>query len=296
MKSRNDKIERGTASKNLHIGIIGAGRVGENIAFQLAKAGWHIRTIFSRTKSSAEYLAKIIAAGAANSIGELLKKCDAVFITVPDDEIIPIAEKIAEFSQIRTKTLIHCSGVMPSSMLAIAGAEFATASMHPFASIPPLSQMRNPFDGVFFGCEGDDIALKLVNEMVSDIGGIFYRIAPEKKTSYHAAGAFGANFIYALAYIAQFLLQKSEIDEKVAHTVVTTSMRIAVDNYKKFGIPEAITGPVARGDVKMVDAHINALKNTEFIELYIAASRILAKITGTEEKFDFDNILKSNAD
>ena len=277
---------------DFNIGIIGAGRVGSNIAYHLAKAGWHIKSVYSRTKRSAEKLAKEIPTGAVDTIEDVARKCDIVFITTPDEQIIPVAEEISELSCVRVKMLVHCAGIFSSSILAAAGMEILKASMHPFASIPPLAKDKNPYRGIVFACEGDAEAMKIVEKMVSDIGGIFFKIDKKVKTLYHSAAVFGANFIFVLAYITQTLLERADMDKNMSHYATTMLMKRALDNYEKIGIPVGITGPIARKDRMVVEAHIDALKDTEFFQYYIDLSRMLIKMLDIEKEFDLDMMIE----
>lgn len=271
--------------KNLRIGIIGAGRVGGNLAFWLSRSGWRIAKIYSRSESSAKMVASSIPTGVASSVKDVLRTCDVAFITVPDDAIVPVLEEISEHKPVRVKTLVHCAGCLPSSLLAIAGMEFAKVSIHPMSTIPPLSTKANPFRNIFFGVEGDEFAVKMAEQMVSDLDAKHTLVDTEKKPLYHTAGVFASNFLYVMAHIAQDLLIQSGIDDNIAKKVTITFIKRALRNLLRFGLPEGMTGPISRGDVRTVETHIKALKETEYLHLYVEASRIAAKIVDLENLF-----------
>ena len=269
--------------KKLRIGIVGAGRVGGNIAFQLARRGWHIASIFSRTDASARKVANAVMTGVAPTLESLFKHCDVAILTVGDSALPELCEQIQDFQHTTVRTLVHCSGVLPSSILGLAGLEFAKVSMHPIASIPPFPAKSNPFNGVIFGVEGDDFGVELARQLIADLDGKAQIIDPTMKPLYHAAGAFGSNFVYVLLAICEELLRESGLPRDAAIKGTATLAKKSIENYLKFGLPVGMTGPVARGDVATIAMHIEALRNSPYRELYLVASRIAAELAGKGE-------------
>ena len=272
--------------KSLKIGIVGAGRVGSNLAYWLSRNGYHIQAVYSRKFDSAKMLANAIPTGAVNDLQKIFISCDTIFLAVPDGALVPIAEEIKEFSKSRAKILLHCSGMMPSSVLGLAGMEYRKASMHPIASIPPLSTTQNPFKNVIFGIEGDDEAVAIAGQMIEDLGGIAHRINPAQKALYHSAALFAANFVFVLAHISQQLYEQCGFSQKLAKQNVENLIRSALTGYARHGMPQSMTGPVSRGDLQTVMAHLDALKDSDYREFYIIASRVAAEIVGKEEMFE----------
>jgi len=279
--------------KNLDIGIIGAGRVGGNLAYWLSRKGWRIKTVFSKTTQSAEKVANAIPTGISDNLQNVFENCDVAFLTVNDSAIVPLLDRIQEFSKYKVKTLAHCSGLLPSSILGLAGLDFAKVSIHPHAPIPRLSTKRNPFADVLFGIEGDKFGEEFAIEIVSDLGGILHHIDPAQKVLYHASGVFGSNFVYVIASVAQELLRESGISEELSKKTAQIMISRALQNFIDFGLPDGMTGPVVRGDIDTVQAHISALKNTPFLKFYIEGCRIAAKVAGKEKIFAelFDSII-----
>ena len=66
-------------------GVIGLGAMGANMARNLAKAN-HLETVFNRTTSTAEAVAKECACPVSTSPAELAEKCDLIITCVSRDE------------------------------------------------------------------------------------------------------------------------------------------------------------------------------------------------------------------
>jgi predicted short-subunit dehydrogenase-like oxidoreductase (DUF2520 family) len=268
--------------KSVSIGIVGAGRVGSNLAYRLSRGGWKIKTVFSATHAKAQALAYAVPTGVAPDLESVFKKCDAVFLTVPDRQIVPLCTKISYLEHVKTKYIFHCSGITPSSVMAIAGDEYKLASIHPFSPIPLLNRDKNVFANIFFGVEGDSDALPLAKEIVESLGGNFHRIDPSQKVAYHAAGSFGASFVNIMASIAAELLQSAGIDEQSARAAVCTMVKNVADNFATFGFVAAHTGPITRGDFDTIAKHLTALDKPHIKNLYIAAIRAAAETIGAD--------------
>ncbi len=272
--------------KSLRIGVVGAGRVGGNFAYWLSRKGWHIKSIYSRSRSRALRLAKLIPTGAANDLGSLFRSCDVAFLAVPDEALLPILEQVQEMRHVRVRTLAHFSGMMPSSVLGLAGLDFAKVSLHPMASIPPLDTKQNPFEGVVFGIEGDDFGVMLAKRIALDLGAFWAKVEPSKKPLYHSAAVFGANFVYLLVVLAERLLRDAGIPLECARKMSADLAKSAVRNYEVLHFPDGATGPVARGDASTIAAHIDALSQTPYLDIYCTLSEVLASLLGKEDLWD----------
>ncbi|MCD6595958.1 DUF2520 domain-containing protein [bacterium] len=271
---------------NKKIGIVGAGRVGSNIAYWLAENGWHIRAVYDKNTENARELANAIPTGYSDNLETVFKKCDIVFLTVPESSSTQVLEEISEFENCRTEILITMSGILPSSVLGLAGIEFSKISIHPLAGIPLLDKSRNPFHKVFFSIEGDEYAKKFAKSIIKQFDGYFWEIEPKNKTIYHTAGAFGANAIYAIADATEQMLRQAGFPDENIRTAVAALMMRSIENYKNLGLPAGMTGPLTRDDYSTVLAHLIALKDTEYFDLYAETMKTYADLLGKKDEFD----------
>ena len=105
-------------------------------------------------------------------------------------------------------------------------------------------------DGAAFGIEGDVEAVR----RAPAVGALHGRarsltLTAEKMALYHAGAVIASNYVVALADVARSLLVAAGIPEDEALPALLPLMTSAVRNLVEVGLPSALTGPVARGDV-----------------------------------------------
>ena len=80
-------------------------------------------------------------------------------------------------------------------------------------------------------------------------------VGPTGDPAYHAAAAMAANGAAALAFASVSLLEALGFDERSAEHAVGGLLRTVGENVQRLGVPDALTGPVARGEADVIDAH-----------------------------------------
>jgi predicted short-subunit dehydrogenase-like oxidoreductase (DUF2520 family) len=116
-------------------------------------------------------------------------------------------------------------------------------------------------------------------------------------TLYHAAAGLVANGAAALAAVGVELLAAAGAPRVVAAAMLGPLLRSVSENVQALGLPEALTGPVRRGDVVSVQSHLATLqaKLPEALPLYVAsieAQLPLARAIGDAPRANFDAIAR----
>jgi predicted short-subunit dehydrogenase-like oxidoreductase (DUF2520 family) len=243
--------------------IIGCGRVGRNLARHLKKEGYRPLGFASRSIGSAQQAAS--AAGmetATTRPWEITPGADLIFITTPDGAIETVCEEIVEnggFS--KDAVVLHCSGLLPSTILASARSADATiGSMHPLQSFSAPDYPINPFSEIIVSIEGDPAAREMARMAATDLGATVHTIRTDAKTLYHAAAVVASNYLVAVMDIALKMLESAGISKTEGFAVLKPLIEGTLRNIEKSGTENALTGPIARGDVQTVNEHIAALK------------------------------------
>jgi predicted short-subunit dehydrogenase-like oxidoreductase (DUF2520 family) len=235
--------------------------------------------------------------GHSDSPSEIARSGEIVFITTPDDFIESVCVEISEqdgFQQ--DSVVIHCSGALSSEILAPARACGArVASLHPLQSFASADQAVSLMPGSFCTVEGDENALSIVRKIAEDLGGIVLEITAEKKTLYHAAAVAASNYLVTLIHLALELDRAAGLDSDTSLNALLPLIKGTLDNIGKKGIPDALTGPIARGDVETVSAHLKAMgKDTPgLLPLYRCLGLYtidIARIKGTISKDTADEL------
>lgn len=243
--------------------IIGCGKVGKTLAHL-----WHangsviIRDILNTSVESGKRAVKFIGAGTASeNLGEL-RTTDIILIAAPDDHIASCCAGLAETGLLSSRSIVfHCSGALPSSVLhsaSVLGA--AVASVHPIRSFARPEKVVQEFAGTYCGVEGDSRAIDALAPLFNAIGAHFVQIDRERKILYHAGAVFASNYLVTLLDTAVQTYGEAGIPKDVALKIMASLVRETTENVLQTGPEQALTGPVARGDIATVVKQYQVVK------------------------------------
>jgi predicted short-subunit dehydrogenase-like oxidoreductase (DUF2520 family) len=248
------------SSKGKHIlkktlNIIGAGRVGRVFAQLFATNEiFLVQDVLNRSaESSADAIAFIGAGTVANRYQDL-RAADVTMLAVPDDQIALCCAELAEYGQIAADSvLFHCSGALSSTDLQAASSlGAAVASAHPVRSFADTAAVARHFNGTFCGLEGDPRAVALLEPALSAIGARVIALQASSKTLYHAASVFACNYLVTLMDVALNAYVAAGIPEHIARQMAEPLASETLSNVFRLGPAQALTGPIARGDLEAV--------------------------------------------
>jgi predicted short-subunit dehydrogenase-like oxidoreductase (DUF2520 family) len=194
-------------------------------------------------------------------------------LAVPDRAITPLAVELSSDGDIAPRhAVLHLSGLRDRTALApLASSGAALGSLHPLQTISDPATAAARFKGAYAGIEGDDRALSAAELLARSLGMVPVRIPAGAKPAYHAGAAFAANYTTALVGVAERLALTAGIPGEVARRLYLPLIRGAAANLEA-GPAVALTGPVRRGDVETVAAHLAALGG-EDRQLYLLLAR-----------------------
>ncbi|HWQ89890.1 MAG TPA: Rossmann-like and DUF2520 domain-containing protein [Desulfitobacteriaceae bacterium] len=255
----------------MKFGIIGTGVVGTALAVRLTEAGHECVGVHTQSEETyrrfRQYLNK-----EQLSLESLVPQVDLLFITTQDGMIRQVAEDLTSRGLlIPGQVWIHCSGSLSSKILRVAEeAPVKCLSIHPLQSFASVSEALNLLEGTHFGIEGE--AEEMGERLVRDLGGIPHRLSTTNKTAYHAGAVVASNYLVVLASLAVQLFVQAGIAREDALQSLLPLMRGTLHNLEEVGIPQALTGPIARGDSAVVRGHLQQLSGQQ-----AAIYRILGK-------------------
>jgi len=256
------------------IGIVGAGAVGTALGLAFTRAGWPVSAVASRDPGRRERFLRLVGPGtrAFAEANALLDEVELIFLTVPDDAIPVVAGELHLYSG---QALVHTSGLLGAEVLAPAmAAGTQIGSFHPLVAFADTERAVAALRGATVALEGDDQLVALLAELAEAIGALPVRLAPGAKAAYHAAAVLAAGGFVALLDAIAELGRVAGLDEAGALAVYGPLVRQALGNAQALGIRAALTGPITRGDVGTLEAHLAELRRhaPAVLPLYLAAA------------------------
>jgi predicted short-subunit dehydrogenase-like oxidoreductase (DUF2520 family) len=242
--------------------IIGCGKVGVTLGKWLKVNGYRATGISSKSPESLKKATEILKPAHASLVPwEVTGNADIVFIATPDDTIQATCEKTAAQKGFHPGTIVlHLSGVLTSRILDSArSCNALVGSMHPLQSFAKIEEKINPFQNIIIAAEGDKKACQQAERISNDLGSRYINILTDQKTLYHGSAVVASNYLVTLIEMALKMMECAGIDKKNAFQVLLPLIRGTLTNIEKIGIPEALTGPIARGDQATVAQHIDKL-------------------------------------
>lgn len=242
----------------MRFGIIGAGIVGTALAVGLEKAGHVCRGVHTRSNHSYERFRSYLNIEHL-SLEQLAQETDALFITTQDAMIRGVAETLSAGDPLISGQIwIHCSGSLQADTLRVReGLPIQCLSLHPLQAFASVENALEILAGTHFGIEGD--RMDLGERIVQDLGGIPHHILAEKKTLYHAGAVVASNYLVVLASLAVELFTEAGVPGEEALASLLPLMSGTLYNLEQVGLPQALTGPIARGDGQVIQGHLTHL-------------------------------------
>ncbi|HEY41902.1 MAG TPA: DUF2520 domain-containing protein [Dehalococcoidia bacterium] len=241
------------------LGFIGAGTVGTALAIRLSERGYQVVAVASRSQASADRLAQAInGCSAVTSSQAVADSAELVFITTPDDAISTVVSSIKWHPG---QSVAHCSGADSVNSLEPARTQGASVgAIHPLQTFASVEQAINNIAGSTFALEADEPLLSTLKEIATTLDGTWIELKSEDKVLYHAAAVIACNYLVTLVKLATDLWQTFNVPPEQATNALLPLLRGTIANIERVGIPQCLTGPIARGDTGTITKHINALE------------------------------------
>ncbi|MFI4918314.1 MAG: Rossmann-like and DUF2520 domain-containing protein [Legionellales bacterium] len=267
--------------------IIGAGRLGKNIALALSTAKViSVQAICNQSPISAANSCQEIGSGFAVDAFAQLPAAEIIWITCGDDAIKPAVQQLVKQVALNPGCLVfHCSGVLSSAiLLPLKEQGCSIASIHPLKAFRAGYLDAHAFNDVDCVVEGDAPALAWLTSAFTRLGARIIPIKPEAKAAYHAAACMASNYLITLAACSEALLLKAGLTPQQARLMIYRLMQGNLTNLLQVEeVSASLTGPLMRGDIETLSLHLQAIDNTSVSTLYKAAGLATLPLTQLTE-------------
>ncbi len=261
----------------MNVAIIGPGRVGTLLAAALSRAGLRVVAVAGGSSAARERICAAIAgARPYDEVVPAAQAAELVVLSVPDGAIegvvteLALAEAVGEGDRV-----VHVAGSLglaPLRRAALTGA--SVAACHPAMTVPSGARDPEVLVGVAWAVTANHADQGWAEQLVTDLGGDPFVVPEDARALYHAGLAVGSNAVGAAVATARRLLLAARVDRPDAF--LAPLIEASVTNVLEHGA-QALTGPVARGDVGTVATHLAAIRRD--VPELSAAYRALAEAT-----------------
>jgi predicted short-subunit dehydrogenase-like oxidoreductase (DUF2520 family) len=259
------------------IGVVGAGRVGAVLSAALRAAGDDGVAAAVERHASRDRIDALLPGVRRAKPTDVARSCDLLLLTVPDDMLENVVTTMVGAGAIRSGQVVcHTSGRHGLSVLAAAEEIGARPlALHPAMTFTGTALDLERLSGCVYGVTARDGDRDLAQSLVDDLGGSAVWVPEDKRTLYHAGLAHGANHLVTLVSQAMELLAASGADDPAA--MLRPLLTASLENALVSG-DAALTGPIVRGDVNTVAAHLAEIADSApaTIPSYVALAKATA--------------------
>jgi predicted short-subunit dehydrogenase-like oxidoreductase (DUF2520 family) len=213
----------------MKIAIVGVGRAGSSFAGALREAGHEVRTYHHDQLDQ-------------------VSSVDLVLLCVPDDELASVSNELA----LGAYVVAHVAGSRGLGELA---KHPRTGFLHPLAVLSNTELGAERLRGARFSVGGDE----LVIELVRSLGGTVLRLSDDRRALYHATASVAANHVVAMLGHVEVLAEATGLALEDFLPLVEQ----AISDVRTLGASRALTGPASRADMATIDAHLDAIPESE---------------------------------
>ena len=242
----------------LRVGVVGTGRVGAVLGAALREVGHEVVAASAVSDASLARAADLLPGVPIRDVPEVVAAADVVLLTVPDDAIGPVVAGLAaQNAWAGGRLVVHTSGfhgLDPLQPVVDAGGDAVV--LHPVMTFSGTRKDLSRIVGTPIAVTASMGSDLVAEALALDLGGEPFRLADADRAQYHAALAHGANHLTTVVAQAQQLLRGVGVEDP--SRLLRPLLEAALDNALEFG-DKAMTGPVVRGDVGTVQAHLAAL-------------------------------------
>jgi predicted short-subunit dehydrogenase-like oxidoreductase (DUF2520 family) len=241
----------------MRVFILGAGKVGRALHARLRKAG-----------------VPVTLRPARRGVPTTPIEADIIVLALRDRHLGPVASDLATSGVVHRRTVVvHNAGALDADVLAPLRPICAgIAQMHPMISFASTTRFPS-LDRGHVHVKGDPAAEKRACTLAKKLGMTPRTFRRLDTVGYHAAAGLVANGAAALAAIGAELLAVSGVPRADAPRMLGPLLRSVAENVESLGFPDALTGPVRRGDASAIERQIALLgeRLPSALPLYIAS-------------------------
>lgn len=246
----------------MRIAVIGAGRAAAHLALALHALRLRPVALGARDVGRAQPLGDALGLPVL-PLELAVAQAEWVFLAVPDAAIEPLARTLPWRAG---QVAVHLSGATPLAALgAAARMDAGVAGFHPLQllaePLPTPDQALAAFAGIRIAIEAQAGPAAALSALAASLGATANALDGAQRARYHlSANAAASGLLAPLALALEGMQAALGLDEAQAWAALLPMVQGTVRAVSLRGLAGAVSGPVARGDVDVVQAHLAALQ------------------------------------
>ena len=235
----------------LKVSFIGSGNLAWHLAPVLDNVGFVVTEVYSRNPKHAEALTERLYQAEVKATLDFSTSTSTVFIIATSDDAIQ--EVATEIILPDEAFLFHTSGSQALNLLQFA----ATTNIGVFYPLQTFSKNKKiDFKSVPIFLESSNEETQAVmTTLAKAISSNVRRIGSEERKALHVAAVFASNFANHMLTLSGQILQKNSLSFDLLKPLITETFNKALT----LGPENAQTGPALRGDLEVLDQHLEFL-------------------------------------
>jgi predicted short-subunit dehydrogenase-like oxidoreductase (DUF2520 family) len=250
----------------MKIVFIGAGNLATCVSLEMQRAGMTVAQIYSRSRESAEPLAKKLNCQWTTDIGEVMPDAD-LYIFSLKDTVLP--EIIAQMKP-NGGLWVHTAGSVP--MQVFEGKVKRYGVFYPLQTFSKKRRVKLDQAPIFLEVNNPD-DMKMLKKIAIALSGNAQELDSEKRKYLHLAAVFACNFTNHMYLLASKILEEQGASTDLLLPLITeTAMKLG-----EISPEEAQTGPAVRFDKEIMDKQIAMLPDLGVQTIYRLISQNIHK-------------------
>jgi predicted short-subunit dehydrogenase-like oxidoreductase (DUF2520 family) len=250
----------------MNVSFIGSGNLAWHLAPALDNTDFSVKEVYSpNLKNAAALVEKLYQASTKASLDFSISPSRIFVIAVSDDAITEVAQQIVLPDN---SFLIHTSGSQPMSVLGYAPTP-NIGVLYPLQTFSKSKKIEWRETPVFLESDNSPTE-KLLMQMARSISKKVYKVSSEDRKALHVAAVFASNFTNHMLTISKAIMKENKLDFELLKPLIVET----VNKCLSLGPEKSLTGPAKRGDLEILDNHLEFLKKDEAVaEIYRTISQ-----------------------
>jgi predicted short-subunit dehydrogenase-like oxidoreductase (DUF2520 family) len=252
--------------KAASVALIGSGNLAWHLAPALDNVGYAVREVFSRKRKNAVALADRLYQASAVTELDFSNSPARIFIMAVSDDAI--AEIVKDLTLPADSVLVHTSGSQPLGVLG----DYATPRTGVFYPLQTFTKNRKvDFKDIPFFIEASDPTTeKALLAMAKTLSKKVTKITSAERKALHVAAVFASNFTNHMLTLSKEIMINNNLNFDHLKPLIAETLNKSLE----IGPENAQTGPARRGDLEILDQHMELLTHDAVVsEIYKLVSQ-----------------------